>query len=315
MDCLYHYCANETCFSILKGHNIRMSNISKSNDSLELQLFFPDLHREIIKQYEEKPFPFQYEGLNDKEAMRELVQSSERKWAKYLQDGKFNNFVVCFSEEKDCLSQWRGYADDGKGCCIGFSKDLLLEYCNKSNGVLRMERVEYVSQEEISEKITCYAANILGILAKVRDWTLQHLDHTYMYVSIGFTLDRLLENAFTDSLCLKTKPFYEEKEWRIFITYDTYLNHSWIPNIVDGEDGSATFFSSMEFIQNHVDFRIISDDLVPFCPIEFKDFSEDPIVEIWLGPKNHTREKDLWLFLIKNGYYRNSIKKSIITYR
>ena len=31
MDCLYHYCTNEKAFNILKNHNIRMGDISKSN--------------------------------------------------------------------------------------------------------------------------------------------------------------------------------------------------------------------------------------------------------------------------------------------
>ena len=35
--------------------------------------------------------------------------------------GGVTNFVVCFCEDGDVLSQWRGYADNGKGCSLGFS--------------------------------------------------------------------------------------------------------------------------------------------------------------------------------------------------
>lgn len=34
-------------------------------------------------------------------------------------------YVACFSERKDCLSQWRGYADDRQGISIGFCKKML----------------------------------------------------------------------------------------------------------------------------------------------------------------------------------------------
>lgn len=29
-------------------------------------------------------------------------------------------YAACFSEEKDLLSQWRGYANNGAGVAIGF---------------------------------------------------------------------------------------------------------------------------------------------------------------------------------------------------
>ena len=36
-----------------------------------------------------------------------------------------DTFIACFSEEADLLSQWRGYAQDGTGVFIGFSKKVL----------------------------------------------------------------------------------------------------------------------------------------------------------------------------------------------
>ena len=38
MSCLYHYCSNEKCFSILKGKTIRLSDIEKSNDYMNIFL-------------------------------------------------------------------------------------------------------------------------------------------------------------------------------------------------------------------------------------------------------------------------------------
>lgn len=35
------------------------------------------------------------------------------------------DYVCCFSEEKDLLSQWRGYGSDGNGIAIGFNAQLL----------------------------------------------------------------------------------------------------------------------------------------------------------------------------------------------
>ena len=36
---------------------------------------------------------------------------------------------TCFSEERDLLSQWRGYANDGAGFSVTFDKEKLDRYC------------------------------------------------------------------------------------------------------------------------------------------------------------------------------------------
>jgi hypothetical protein len=64
-------------------------------------------------------------------------------------NGDYSNFVTCFREESDSLSQWRGYADYGKGCCIGPSHELLQQFCSNSSGLLRLEKVEYITDEQI----------------------------------------------------------------------------------------------------------------------------------------------------------------------
>ena len=43
VDLLYHYGSNNRCLNILKEHAVRMSDIGKSNDSMEMRLLFPDI--------------------------------------------------------------------------------------------------------------------------------------------------------------------------------------------------------------------------------------------------------------------------------
>ena len=65
MSCLYHYCSNEKCFSILKGKTIRLSDIEKSNDYMELSLFFPRILDAIDDLYRKKPFRFKFNKKYD----------------------------------------------------------------------------------------------------------------------------------------------------------------------------------------------------------------------------------------------------------
>ena len=319
MDCLYHYCSNDKAFSILQWKNIRMGDISKSNDSLELQLFFPELHREIYRQYVADPFPFQYEGKEGEEAFREIVQFSEYSWERRFDSGDFSNFVICFSTTKDCLSQWRGYADDGRGCCIGFSKDIIQEFCDSSSGVLRLEKVIYVDESQIAEMISFHAGVILKNMRNLREWLVKEItlkdDDPDTDGLIMYNFDGMIESAFIESLRLKTVHFREEQEWRVFLSRRAYKNGDWVYNKKEPLQGPNLFDKTLDFLNDRIDFRCTNDDLIPFCPLKFAEFPGNPVTELWLGPKNFTRKSDAELFLWKYGYQNVDIRYSDITYR
>lgn len=320
MDCLYHYCSNEKAFNILQYKTIRMGDISKSNDSLELQLFFPELHREIYRQYLENPFPFQYNGKEGEDAFREMVQGSEYRWSQRFESGDFSNFVICFSETKDCLSQWRGYADDGRGCCIGFSKDAIQAFCDSTNGVLRLEKVIYVNKEQISEMISFHAGVIFKNIIGFREWIVEKMTHSSDDPNtdclLAYNFDGMIEGALVESLRLKTEHFKEEQEWRIFLSKRAYKNGDWVYNKKEPFTGPELFDKTLDFLNDRIDFRFTNDDLIPFCPLMFDEFPKAPVAELWLGPKNFTRTSDAELFFKKHGYKNHiDVIHSEITYR
>lgn len=88
-----------------------MSDISKSNDDLECIYARDQIIDRIEKEIE-----------TDAKAIHAWKTGYEMN--SDLHDSILTQ-VACFSERKDCLSQWRGYADDGKGMAIGFDKKLL----------------------------------------------------------------------------------------------------------------------------------------------------------------------------------------------
>lgn len=141
MNCLYHYGSNNRCLGIIKDHAIRMSDIMKSNDYDELQILFPDVLSEILKQYKEDPFPLQYDGQQNIDALYSLLNSTDDMISSALDEGRLSNLVICFSEEADLLSQWRGYAHDGKGLCLGFSYALLQKNVKSRKASYRSKRL------------------------------------------------------------------------------------------------------------------------------------------------------------------------------
>lgn len=88
-----------------------MSDISKSNDCLE-SIYI----RNKIKNRIKCELEVDSENLH-------VWETGDRISGEL--DDSMLTYVVCFSEKMDCLSQWRGYADDGKGISIGFCKKML----------------------------------------------------------------------------------------------------------------------------------------------------------------------------------------------
>ena len=316
---LYHYCSNDKSYSILKSKSIRLSDIQKSNDYRELSLFFPRILDYIEELYHQKPFRLQCDGKIEVEALSKLLSYSYDYWKNRFSSGDFSNFVLCFSEAADSLSQWRGYADNGRGCCLGFSKDALEEYCLSTNGVLQLKQVTYLVEEGIDNVIRDAAKDILKSLKGLRRWIVSEMMHDNMHLDtdclLHYNFNGMLEAAFIDSLQYKSFAFQEEREWRMFFTRPTYKNPEWMcDKAAKPVKGSMGFAETIAFLQDRIDFHPTGDDLIPYCKIGFGEFTELPIKSIWLGPKNNIRISDMELFLRKNGYDRTKVITSRITY-
>ena len=108
---VYHYCSLETFYNIITNSTIRLSNIKKSNDYEEMMYILPkaiDICDSILSKY--------YEKLS-------VGYKLKDNFVKTLFEETFNElslncYVICFSEQSDLLSQWRGYANDACGVSI-----------------------------------------------------------------------------------------------------------------------------------------------------------------------------------------------------
>ncbi len=316
---LYHYGSNRRCFGILKDGAFRMSDIRKSNDFNELLLLYPQLLKEILKQYETAPFHFEYEGLEGTEAISALVTLAKELTDEALESGEFSNFVTCFSENPDMLSQWRGYANDGKGCCLGFSFDELKNYCEHSKGILRLEKVQYVTEKEISMLTVQFAKGILFELKGLREWITEKMTHDETGRDtdglLAFNFQGMVESLLTDSLIYKSAGFSEEKEWRLFLSVQAFKMPDWVLGEQQKMYGPTGFSETLDFLRGNIQFNISEDNLSPYLPIHLNAFQMNPLREIWLGPKSKISRGDLELFLAQHSCQTVKIFESSIPYR
>lgn len=255
------------------------------------------------------------EGKLVKETIERLLQqstmdgSNKETIAQFIKvAGKFfDGLGFCLSQQKDLLSQWRGYADDGQGFSIGFSKAYLKELSVKkseSNAEFNLYKVVYEPEKheeelrKVFERIKtdinsgCIemphiffpnqtAANV-GLLSK--NWK-------YLISIVSEILPKLY--------ILKNKAFIEENEWRLI----SYL------------------LNDIEFFKEHTKMitakhRLAKNSLIPYQEIELEELNNmKRINEVYIGPKNTTPNTEVERFLYLQGFKDVKIFRSSASYR
>jgi hypothetical protein len=207
-------------------------------------------------------------------------------------NSSIRTFGVCFSESKDQLSQWRGYAQDGKGISIGFDKKLLEKLNLISEYHIAFGKVIYNNAEE-------YAGEIVN--DNIQKFEYKGVGH----VALELSQDYRMKFPF-----VKNPGFEEEREWRA---------------VVCSQVGNYNMPSSNEILFSKIKYRTSNDKLIPYIEMNFEKIKQNIIKEIWIGPKSEVEIEDVFDFLNFCGYYENvedvynsngqiSIKKSVTSY-
>ncbi len=278
MDTLYHYCTNHTFLSIIGKRSLCFSSLSLSNDFMEGRLF--------------NQFFAELQYANDP------GKSIYHKWLA----GNFNtiqkNFEYlgfCLSEKEDLLSQWRGYADDGAGMSIGFSKSYLDELITDINSsrpkistsALRkiiydpedqkitiretMDRL-FLTVEKLIEENICKNKQIITIFDFFHDIKKEHTE--FINPLIGLSIAELVKYLYA----FKLDGFKEEQEWRIIECFQK------------------------DNINHDCSYRISDNKIIPYRKYELKKLLSNPIAEVYIGPKNKTPKYVIDNFLKQNGF-------------
>lgn len=313
---VYHYCDNYKMANILSGKTLRMSDITKSNDYEEVKMFFPGILDAIEDEYRKDEFPLQYMDRTNRDALGKLLDWEYDILRYEFDRGGVTNFVVCFCEEGDVLSQWRGYADNGKGCSLGFSVKELEDYCNTYKGILRFEQVDYKTVKEINVTIVEEALKVLNELRGLRNWIVENLpslNEEKIDKMFQYYFHQMISSVLMSSLKYKNETFKEEQEWRLFFSQQIYKYAKWIYG--DEEIETIVYDDMLKVIKNRIEFNVTSDDLIPFFPIKFTEISPNPIKQVIVGPQNKIMEKDFSLYIASKKLSGIDFRYSRISYR
>ena len=299
---LYHYCDNKALESIIKNKQLWMTDISNSNDYNEVMIFTPRLFYKIEEVYFQNPFDIKYFEKTNFDAIKKLLSLINECINRIYDNGYLTSFVTCLCEYGDVLSQWRGYSNDGRGCSIGFSKNELLKYCKKTNGMIRFSKINYVNTKQLDDIIYSKAQIICDVIKKNKD-----SNESVLFISTY----KMIEETLLDSLIYKMDGFREESEWRLYFAQS--IKSLDFSDNFDISDNSSYDILQKRYLKK-VDFIIKDDIITSYYPLNLMDLSKCPIKRIYIGPKNRVRETDLRMMLAKNEMNDAKVVRSEIAY-
>lgn len=198
-ETVYHYTDAAGLYGMLVNKKLWLTDYRFLNDTTEfshIYSFLNELRTSILSQ----------DHLSD--AMRRLLAAIS-----YEKVDGLESFVFSCSQERDDLSQWRGYANEGQGFTIGFDGPRLHSLSIPSDAEFGFAKVDYDGREQnlaLSRSINELSSQIEKDVKKGADIEL---------------LIELASNAF-DDICLnrgalsKHSSFKAEQEWRMISYQD-----------------------------------------------------------------------------------------------
>lgn len=313
IDTLYHYCSVNTFLAIIQNKCIRLSDLNRTNDYMEKR-WATKLIGDVLKgELENSEIKI---DLTEDYLYEDGISNHLQYYNKEIKRVLYDNrpiLITCFSEEKDSLSQWRAYGQDGEGVSIGFNYKQIKDLKNHCKNI-SVEKVMYkenIQKEKLSKLVQ---AAILYMQKKFENDSVRRSNDFDEYFTEEFDAfcEVLIGYLEKISCIIKNPAFSEEKEIRII--YDPQLyNHNATGEMTLEE--SKKYFEQEEEIKKYrispIKYNFRNNQLVASCDIDFTKLIEEQVInEIIIGPKSKLTENDIYYFLLSNGYNSNSIKIS-----
>ena len=267
-DIVYHYCGVDSFISIIEKSSLWLSDILKSNDEKEYNWIKEKINANVELDLEKY-------GEDVLKGWKNWIQRS------VIDFGLMTIYAACFSECEDSLSQWRGYAQDGQGLAIGFSKSVLISLNPFKGNPYTAFKLGEVFYDEKNQ------SDFINSVTKL-------IFNKFQHEGVGIAALDVDSDYSREFPFYKNPSFKEEKEWRLIMALG---NNS--KKIVRK---NASF---SEICYRSCDGRIISYVAMDFSKVK------NIIKEVWIGPKSKVTQGDVKNLLYKYEYYDKEKEVSI----
>ncbi|WP_417831969.1 DUF2971 domain-containing protein [Terasakiella sp.] len=210
-------------------------------------------------------------------------------------------YGFCTSENGDLLSQWRAYADDGRGFAIGIDRQYF-EWVKAEHSIktIQVQKVTYDLEQQEEE---LRASDGFKKICDALDEDQEGADHKKIVNKIHSAIISNWRDLFYK---FKNPAFSEEAEHRIIAP---------VPDKFVNSDNSMAHL--MKHLSN-IQLRVQSDHLASYLPLPLAKTDDNllPYIRnIVLGPKNQTYKDELEYWLSKNGVRECVVTRSEASYR
>lgn len=186
-ESIYHYTTQQGILGIVSLQELWATQVHFLNDKNEVFLTFKLLERELKKQI----------GQAQSNPVKSMLKNIRRHLT-CIDQGHI--CIASFCEEKDLLSQWRGYGNQGKGYAIGFDLQELQQIARRQHFVIWPCVYNPTLQVELVDYLIDIWCRKFGSDRAV--------DHEKMFNIINTSVCQLAP-------IIKDESFSEEKEWRL----------------------------------------------------------------------------------------------------
>jgi len=318
INSIYHYCSIETMYSIISNKTIRLSDLNKTNDYMEKRWTLNLIERSLVEAFKENEIKIDlYEKYFYEDGINSHIAYIKSFIEEYICDSS-PILISCFSRNKDKLSQWRAYGQDGYGVSIGVDLNKIEKLQTRKSEII----VEDVCYDE-NEQIETIKLDILEAIIYMKNM----FENDSVRVSDDFNeyfreeFDAFCEVVIPlidiSSTYIKNPAFIEEDEIRIIYNPNLFEEI----NYKDEEEYNR-FFKNIHkvnlFEVYPLKFDSKNNQIIGYTDISFKKLIKDLIInEIVIGPKSKLTSNDLYFLLVANGYNANEIciSNSTASYR
>lgn len=286
---IYHYTTLETLIKIIENQSLWATNTRFLNDRDEFfhgQKIIIKLLKDFIDQEN-----FDREYI---EILKAAVTNLER-------FAKTNQFVICFSNNGDLISQWRAYANNGKGVSIGFDRTSL------TSSLAEPVTGQYVVYDSFKKELvvrTFFEKSLFFFKEKKKLFPSEEFDFNKVAAELMIGFLEIIISAYKDP------SFAEEMEYRIRLKTSDH-DENQIPNKRFRSNGNL-IIPYVELETKFNEYKKLPDGNGGTVLVE-----QLPISEVIIGPcLDFIAVSDGLSQLLKENNYDNvKIKQSQIPYR
>lgn len=282
---IYHYCSPETFINIISNKTIRYSDINMLNDAEEGIWGYRVFEEAVSRILNRVGLTEEWPTIEN-----QFFDEVDSIWPP--RGLPLANFVSCFSTDGDSLSQWRAYADDGRGFAIGFNAKELRRQ------PIQILDVLYDYEKQVNEMMVGLGSIYLEFQDRGQDYAAEWFRHRCM--TLGFT-----------SIAFKNPAWRDELEVRCqhLVTMDI-TPECW--RLIDQGGFSDNSHRQGEIVR----FQSRNGAITPYIDMPFEvSEKRKPIVEIVMGPKCNNSVGNVLFFLGNHGYGVVPVKVAGSAYR